>query len=83
MKKTLFLAIILVFSVNFIHAGTFNSNLTSSEKKTVDSGKTLLKNTGKVKKMCITDDTELGERARSVMKELDPSYMAEAIQKVI
>ncbi|MBB5218352.1 hypothetical protein DYE49_05570 [Treponema rectale] len=81
MKKTLFLTAILVLSMSFIHAGSFNSNLSSSEKKTVDSGKTLLKNTGKAKKMCITDETDLGKRVRSVMNKLDPSYMAEAIQK--
>lgn len=80
MKKTL-IFLSLIFAISFINAETFNSNLSSSDKKTLDSGKTLLKNTGKIKKLCITEENPLAKRAISVMKKLDPSYMAEAVQK--
>ncbi|MCR5218351.1 DUF6675 family protein [Treponema sp.] len=80
MKKTVVFSI-FILSAALISASPFNSKLTSSEKKTIESGKTLLKNTGKVKNMCITDSNPLCKRAISVMKDLDPSYMAEAVQK--
>ncbi|MBO4404667.1 MAG: hypothetical protein J5780_04975 [Treponema sp.] len=69
-----------VFSVNA--AGIFNSNLSSSDEKTLNEGKTVIRNTGKVKKICINENVSpVVKKAVGVIKDLKPNYLAEIIQK--
>lgn len=60
----------------------FNSNLSKSERALLESGKTVIRNTGKVKKICINEKASpVVEKALKVIKDLDPNYLAEIIQK--
>lgn len=80
MKKfLLFLSLLFIFS--FIYADPFNDKLTAEERQTIASGEILIKNINFDKYMCLTEEaTPLAPELISVIKDLNPKYLAEVIQ---
>ena len=80
MKKFLiFLSLLFIFS--FIYADPFNDKLTAEERQTIASGEILIKNINFDKYMCLTEEaTPLAPELISVIKDLNPKYLAEVIQ---
>ena len=78
-KSLLFLSLLFIFS--FIYADPFNDKLTAEERQTIASGEILIKNINFDKYMCLTEEaTPLAPELISVIKDLNPKYLAEVIQ---
>ena len=78
-KLLLFLSLLFIFS--FIYADPFNDKLTAEERQTIASGEILIKNINFDKYMCLTEEaTPLAPELISVIKDLNPKYLAEVIQ---
>ena len=78
-KLLLFLSLLFIFS--FIYADPFNEKLTAEERQTIASGEILIKNINFDKYMCLTEEaTPLAPELISVIKDLNPKYLAEVIQ---
>ena len=80
MKKFIIFASFL-FLFSFIFADPFNEKLTTEERQTIAAGEILIKNINFDKYMCLTEEaTPLAPELISVIKDLNPKYLAEVIQ---
>lgn len=70
-----------IFAQSGSSSKLFNSNLSSSELKNFNDYKTVIKNTGKVKKICLASNNYIAQKAISTIKDLDPTYLVEIIRK--
>lgn len=81
-KKIAAVFVLLLAALTVNAEEMFNKNLSSSERKTLEEGKTVIRNTGKYKKICINSSASpVVARGLKVLKKLDPNYLAEIIQK--
>src|SRR5574344_1875359 len=71
-----FCFLICVFPVA---ADPFNDNLSSSERKQLESGQVVIRNTESLKKLCI-NSTPQTKKMLSLIQDLKPAYIAEIIQ---
>ncbi len=81
MKKIVFSLLIFISLTVFLSADPFNNKLTAEERKTIESGKILIKNINYEKFMCFKKgESELGDKLLAEIRDLNPKYLAEIIQ---
>ena len=79
MKRMFFITAFMVAVSCFVSAEVFNSRLTAEEAEKLNKGEVLIRNIGKMKKICVVEREET-KKVIDTMKELDPNYTAEIIQ---
>lgn len=84
--KTIFknIAALALFSVAFAGAfseSPYNKNLSAEDIESLGSGKTVIKNTGSYKKMCMKGENPGLKKAVETVSELKPAYFAEVIKE--
>lgn len=79
MKRLVCITAFLAAVSCFVSANVFNSRLTPEEAEKLNKGEVLIRNIGKMKKICV-EEREETKKVIETMKELDPNYTAEIIQ---
>lgn len=69
----------LVINLTFLANAQFNENLNNNDKKILEDGKTLIKNTS-YKKMSLAADSDIKKELINEIKTLKPYYFAEIIK---
>jgi hypothetical protein len=77
--KPFFISLFFSLFLLPVVADPFNNNLSSSERKQLESGQVVIRNTGSLKKLCI-NSTPQTKKILSIMQDLKPAYIAEVIQ---
>ena len=85
MKRTtkfIWIFTLLTLCITSLFADTFNSKLTAQEKAKLDKGEVLIKNIDYQKNMCLNpDENAVCKKIVNEVKNLNPKYLAEIIQK--
>jgi hypothetical protein len=74
------LAVIQSFFIFSVFPLPFNQNLSKEELAKLEKGEVIIRNTGSIKNICLESDNEKVQQALKVIRDLDPSYLAEVIQ---
>ncbi|MFI3258315.1 MAG: DUF6675 family protein [Spirochaetales bacterium] len=79
-KSVIGFFLLSLFCSTMFAQNLFNNTLTQAEQQQLANGEIVIRNIGKAKNMCLNPITDGTQRVVDIIKDLNPSYLAEVIQ---